>query len=156
MARLVEVWCSFRAPKRPEQVWTMKNRFYVINLDKVTYHMESASNRMHNCMWLIKFYYGHTRIHVTKVYSKEMALDMLRYLDEFSPKKEHGSFDFDGEEVDVDDVVMIANKFNNTATKESSWYTLVVQTEDKQMKKTSNNITMGRDAIREVQKEFIR
>ena len=46
MARLAEVWCTFRNPINSSQFYALKNRFYLINLDNVTWCMESADYNM--------------------------------------------------------------------------------------------------------------
>jgi hypothetical protein len=85
MARLAEVWCTFRNPINSAQFYALKNRFYLINLDNVTWFMESADYNMRGGAWLIKFFHNGRQIHSTKFYDEHLARDMLRYLEESKP-----------------------------------------------------------------------
>jgi hypothetical protein len=158
MARLVEVWCTFRNPINSSQFYALKNRFYLINLDNVTWFMESADYNMRGGAWLIKFFHNGRQIHSTKFYDEHLARDMLRYLEEFKPKEEHGTFDFEGRTIDIDDVVMVSNKYYNNidSAMGSNRYTLLIHTVNTKYKKVDRSSIMGREVIRDLQKKFIR
>lgn len=158
MARLVEVWCTFRNPINPSQFYALKNRFYLINLDNVTWHLESADYNMRGDAWLIKFFHNGKQIHSMKFYDERLAKDMLRYLEEFRPKKEHGTFNFEGITVDIDDVVMISNKYYNDADSlgDTKRYTFLIHTVNSKCKRVTKSSIPGRETIREFQKRFIR
>lgn len=158
MARLAEVWCTFRNPINSSQFYALKNRFYLINLDNVTWHLESADYNMRGDSWLIKFYHNGKQIHSTKFYDEHLARDMLRYLEEFKPKEEHGTFDFEGRTIDIDDVVMVSNKYYNNieSAMGSNRYTLLIHTVNTKYKKVDRSSIMGREVIRDLQKKFIR
>lgn len=158
MARLAEVWCTFRNPINPSQFYALKNRFYLINLDNVTWFMESADYNMRGDAWLIKFFHNGKQIHSMKFYDERLAKDMLRYLDEFKPKKEHGTFDFEGRTIDIDDVVMVSNKYYNNieSSMGTNRYTLLIHTVNSKYKKVDKSSIPGRETIREFQKRFIR
>lgn len=158
MARLAEVWCTFRNPINSAQFYALKNRFYLINLDNVTWHMESADYNMRGGAWLIKFFHNGKQIHSTKFYDEHLARDMLRYLEEFKPKEEHGTFDFEGRTIDIEDVVMVSNKYYNNieSAMGSNRYTLLIHTVSTKYKKVDRSSIMGREVIRDLQKKFIR
>lgn len=158
MARLAEVWCTFRNPINSAQFYALKNRFYLINLDNVTWHMESADYNMRGGAWLIKFFHNGKQIHSTKFYDEHLARDMLRYLEEFKSKEEHGTFDFEGRTIDIDDVVMVSNKYYNNieSAMGSNRYTLLIHTVNTKYKKVDRSSIMGREVIRDLQKKFIR
>lgn len=158
MARLAEVWCTFRNPINSSQFYALKNRFYLINLDNVTWFMESADYNMRGGAWLIKFFHNGKQIHSTKFYDEHLARDMLRYLEEFKPKEEHGTFDFEGRTIDIDDVVMVSNKYYNNieSAMGSNRYTLLIHTVNTKYKKVDRSSIMGREVIRDLQKKFIR
>ena len=158
MARLAEVWCTFRNPINSAQYYALKNRFYLINLDNVTWRMESADYHMRGDVWLIKFYHNGKQIHSMKFYDERLARDMLRYLKEFRPKKEHGAFDFEGRTIDIDDVVMVSNKYYNDACSlgDTKRYTFLIHTVSTKYKRVTKSSIPGRDIIREFQKRFIR
>lgn len=158
MARLVEVWCTFRNPINSAQFYALKNRFYLINLDNVTWHLESADYNARGDAWLIKFYHNGKQIHSMKFYDERLARDMLRYLKEFRPKKEHGAFDFEGRTIDIDDVVMVSNKYYNDACSlgDTKRYTFLIHTVSTKYKRVTKSSIPGRDIIREFQKRFIR
>lgn len=158
MARLAEVWCTFRNPINSSQFYALKNRFYLINLDNVTWCMESADYHMRGDVWLIKFYHNGKQIHSMKFYDERLARDMLRYLEEFRPKKEHGTFDFEGRTIDIDDVVMISNKYYNDADSlgDTKRYTFMIHTVSSKYKRVAKSSIPGRETIREFQKRFIR
>ena len=158
MARLAEVWCTFRNPINSSQFYALKNRFYLINLDNVTWCMESADYNMIGDSWLIKFYHNGKQIHSMKFYDERLARDMLRYLEEFRPKKEHGTFDFEGRTIDIDDVVMISNKYYNDADSlgDTKRYTFMIHTVSSKYKRVAKSSIPGRETIREFQKRFIR
>lgn len=158
MARLAEVWCTFRNPVNSAQFYALKNRFYLINLDNVTWCMESADFNMRGNAWLIKFFHNGKQIHSMKFYDERLAKDMLRYLKEFRPKKEHGTFDFEGRTIDIDDVVMISNKYYNNieSAMGTNRYTFLIHTVNSKYKKVDKSSVPGRETIREFQKRFIR
>lgn len=158
MARLAEVWCTFRNPVNSAQFYALKNRFYLINLDNVTWCMESADFNMRGNAWLIKFYHNGKQIHSMKFYDEHLAKDMLRYLKEFRPKKEHGTFDFEGRTIDIDDVVMVSNKYYNNieSAMGTNRYTFLIHTVNSKYKKVDKSSVPGRETIREFQKRFIR
>jgi hypothetical protein len=158
MARLAEVWCTFRNPINSAQFYALKNRFYLINLDNVTWFMESADYNMRGGAWLIKFFHNGRQIHSTKFYDEHLARDMLRYLEEFKPKEKHGTFDFEGRTIDIDDVVMVSNKYYNNidSAMGSNRYTLLIHTVNTKYKKVDRSSIMGREVIRDLQKKFIR
>lgn len=158
MARLAEVWCTFRNPINSAQFYALKNRFYLINLDNVTWCMESADFNMRGNAWLIKFYHNGKQIHSMKFYDERLAKDMLRYLKEFRPKKEHGTFDFEGRTIDIDDVVMVSNKYYNNieSAMGTNRYTFLIHTVNSKYKKVDKSSVPGRETIREFQKRFIR
>nr|DAL10491.1 MAG TPA_asm: hypothetical protein [Caudoviricetes sp.] len=158
MARLAEVWCTFRNPINSAQFYALKNRFYLINLDNVTWCMESADFNMRGNAWLIKFFHNGKQIHSMKFYDERLARDMLRYLEEFKPKKEHGTFDFEGRTIDIDDVVMVSNKYYNNieSAMGTNRYTLLIHTVNSKYKKVDKSSIPGRETIREFQKRFIR
>lgn len=158
MARLVEVWCTFRNPINSAQFYALKNRFYLINLDNVTWCMESADFNMRGNAWLIKFFHNGKQIHSMKFYDERLAKDMLRYLKEFRPKKEHGTFDFEGRTIDIDDVVMVSNKYYNNieSAMGTNRYTFLIHTVNSKYKKVDKSSVPGRETIREFQKRFIR
>nr|DAL34201.1 MAG TPA_asm: hypothetical protein [Caudoviricetes sp.] len=158
MARLAEVWCTFRNPINSAQFYALKNRFYLINLDNVTWCMESADFNMRGNAWLIKFFHNGKQIHSMKFYDERLAKDMLRYLKEFRPKKEHGTFDFEGRTIDIDDVVMVSNKYYNNieSAMGTNRYTLLIHTVNSKYKKVDKSSIPGRETIREFQKRFIR
>lgn len=158
MARLVEVWCTFRSPINSAQFYALKNRFYLINLDNVTWRMESADYHMRGDVWLIKFYHDGKQIHSMKFYDERLAKDMLRYLNEFKPKKEHGTFNFEGRTIDIDDVVMVSNKYYNDADSlgDTKRYTFLIHTVNTKYKRVTKSSIPGREIIREFQKRFIR
>lgn len=158
MARLAEVWCTFRNPINSSQFYALKNRFYLINLDNVTWCMESADYHMRGDVWLIKFYHNGKQIHSMKFYDERLARDMLRYLEEFRPKKEHGTFDFEGRTIDIDDVVMISNKYYNDADSlgDTKRYTFMIHTVSSKYKRVAKSSIPGRETIRDFQKRFIR
>lgn len=158
MARLAEVWCTFRNPINSAQFYALKNRFYLINLDNVTWCMESADFNMRGNAWLIKFFHNGKQIHSMKFYDERLAKDMLRYLKEFKPKKEHGTFDFEGRTIDIDDVVMVSNKYYNNieSAMGTNRYTFLIHTVNSKYKKVDKSSVPGRETIREFQKRFIR
>lgn len=158
MARLAEVWCTFRNPINSAQFYALKNRFYLINLDNVTWHLESADFNMRGNAWLIKFFHNGKQIHSMKFYDERLARDMLRYLKEFRPKKEHGTFDFEGRTIDIDDVVMVSNKYYNNieSAMGTNRYTFLIHTVNSKYKKVDKSSVPGRETIREFQKRFIR
>lgn len=158
MARLVEVWCTFRNPINSAQFYALKNRFYLINLDNVTWRLETSDYHMMGDVWFIKFYHDGKMIHSMRFYDEYLARDMLRYLDEFKPKKEHGTFAFEGRTIDLDDVVMVSNKYyNNTdSTVASNRYTFLLHTVSTKYKRVTISSIPGRETIREFQKRFIR
>lgn len=158
MARLAEVWCTFRNPINSAQFYALKNRFYLINLDNVTWCMESADFNMRGNAWLIKFFHNGKQIHSMKFYDERLAKDMLRYLKEFRPKKEHGTFDFEGRSIDIDDVVMVSNKYYNNieSAMGTNRYTFLIHTVNSKYKKVDKSSVPGRETIREFQKRFIR
>lgn len=158
MARLAEVWCTFRNPINSSQFYALKNRFYLINLDNVTWHLESADFNMRGNAWLIKFFHNGKQIHSMKFYDERLAKDMLRYLKEFRPKKEHGTFDFEGRTIDIDDVVMVSNKYYNNieSAMGTNRYTFLIHTVNSKYKKVDKSSVPGREIIREFQKRFIR
>lgn len=158
MARLAEVWCTFRNPINSAQFYALKNRFYLINLDNVTWCMESADFNMRGNAWLIKFFHNGKQIHSMKFYDERLAKDMLRYLKEFRSKKEHGTFDFEGRTIDIDDVVMISNKYYNNieSAMGTNRYTFLIHTVNSKYKKVDKSSVPGRETIREFQKRFIR
>lgn len=158
MARLAEVWCTFRNPVNSAQFYALKNRFYLINLDNVTWCMESADFNMRGNAWLIKFFHNGKQIHSMKFYDERLAKDMLRYLKEFRPKKEHGTFDFEGRTIDIDDVVMVSNKYYNNieSAMGTNRYTFLIHTVNSKYKKVDKSSVPGRETIREFQKRFIR
>lgn len=158
MARLAEVWCTFRNPINSAQFYALKNRFYLINLDNVTWCMESADFNMRGNAWLIKFFHNGKQIHSMKFYDERLAKDMLRYLKEFRPKKEHGTFDFEGRTIDIDDVVMVSNKYYNNieSAMGTNRYTFLIHTVNSKYKKVDKSSVPGRETIREFQKRFIR
>lgn len=158
MARLAEVWCTFRNPINSAQFYALKNRFYLINLDNVTWCMESADFNMRGNAWLIKFFHNGKQIHSMKFYDERLARDMLRYLKEFRPKKEHGTFDFEGRTIDIDDVVMVSNKYYNNieSAMGTNRYTFLIHTVNSKYKKVDKSSVPGRETIREFQKKFIR
>ena len=158
MARLAEVWCTFRNPINSAQFYALKNRFYLINLDNVTWCMESADFNMRGNAWLIKFFHNGKQIHSTKFYDEHLARDMLRYLEEFKPKEEHGTFDFEGRIIDIDDVVMVSNKYYNNieSAMGTNRYTLLIHTVNSKYKKVDKSSIPGRETIKEFQKRFIR
>lgn len=158
MARLAEVWCTFRNPINSAQFYALKNRFYLINLDNVTWCMESADFNMRGNAWLIKFFHNGKQIHSMKFYDERLAKDMLRYLKEFRPKKEHGTFDFEGRTIDIDDVVMVSNKYYNNieSAMGTNRYTFLIHTINSKYKKVDKSSVPGRETIREFQKRFIR
>lgn len=158
MARLAEVWCTFRNPINSAQFYALKNRFYLINLDNVTWCMESADFNMRGNAWLIKFFHNGKQIHSMKFYDERLAKDMLRYLKEFRPKKEHGTFDFEGRTINIDDVVMISNKYYNNieSAMGTNRYTFLIHTVNSKYKKVDKSSVPGRETIREFQKRFIR
>lgn len=158
MARLAEVWCTFRNPINSAQFYALKNRFYLINLDNVTWCMESADFNMRGNAWLIKFFHNGKQIHSMKFYDERLAKDMLRYLKEFRPKKEHGTFDFEGRTIDIDDVVMVSNKYYNNieSAMGTNRYTFLIHTVNSKYKKVDKSSVPGRETIREFQKKFIR
>lgn len=158
MARLVEVWCTFRNPINSAQFYALKNRFYLINLDNVTWRMVSADYHMRGDVWLIKFYHDGKQIHSMKFYDERLAKDMLRYLNEFKPKKEHGTFNFEGRTIDIDDVVMVSNKYYNDADSlgDTKRYTFLIHTVNTKYKRVTKSSIPGREIIREFQKRFIR
>ena len=158
MARLAEVWCTFRNPINSSQFYALKNRFYLINLDNVTWRLESADYNMRGDAWLIKFYHNGKQIHSMKFYDEYLARDMLRYLDEFKPKKEHGTFAFEGRTIDLDDVVMVSNKYYNNVDlcAGTNRYTLLIHTVSTKYKKVAKSSVTGREVIRDLQKRFIR
>lgn len=158
MARLAEVWCTFRNPVNSAQFYALKNRFYLINLDNVTWCMESADFNMRGNAWLIKFFHNGKQIHSMKFYDERLAKDMLRYLKEFRPKKEHGTFDFEGRTIDIDDVVMVSNKYYNNieSAMGTNRYTFLIHTINSKYKKVDKSSVPGRETIREFQKRFIR
>lgn len=158
MARLAEVWCTFRNPVNSAQFYALKNRFYLINLDNVTWCMESADFNMRGNAWLIKFFHNGKQIHSMKFYDERLAKDMLRYLKEFRPKKEHGTFDFEGRTIDIDDVVMVSNKYYNNieSAMGTNRYTFLIHTINSKYKKVDKSSIPGRETIREFQKRFIR
>lgn len=158
MARLAEVWCTFRNPINPSQFYALKNRFYLINLDNVTWHLESADFNMRGNAWLIKFFHDGKQIHSMKFYDERLARDMLRYLEEFKPKKEHGTFDFEGRTIGIDDVVMVSNKYYNNieSAMGTNRYTLLIHTVNSKYKKVDKSSIAGREVIRGLQKKFIR
>lgn len=158
MARLAEVWCTFRNPINSAQFYALKNRFYLINLDNVTWCMESADFNMRANAWLIKFFHNGKQIHSMKFYDERLAKDMLRYLKEFRPKKEHGTFDFEGRSIDIDDVVMVSNKYYNNieSAMGTNRYTFLIHTVNSKYKKVDKSSVPGRETIREFQKRFIR
>lgn len=158
MARLAEVWCTFRNPVNSAQFYALKNRFYLINLDNVTWCMESADFNMRGNAWLIKFFHNGKQIHSMKFYDERLARDMLRYLKEFRPKKEHGTFDFEGRTIDIDDVVMVSNKYYNNieSAMGTNRYTFLIHTVNSKYKKVDKSSVPGRETIREFQKRFIR
>lgn len=156
MARLAEVWGTFKKPNGSSDIYALKNRFYIINLDNVTWHMGSADYTWRGAgKWVIKFYHKNRHIHSMKIYDKELALDMLRYLDEFRPKEDHGTFVFAGRTIDIDDVVLISNKYYNNEDNEKG-YTVAVRTKDGIIKKGASTLLTGRDILAEIQKQFIR
>ena len=150
MARLAEVWCTFRNPINSAQFYALKNRFYLINLNNVTWRMESADYHMRGDVWLIKFYHDGKQIHSMKFYDERLAKDMLRYLNEFKSKKEHGTFNFEGRTIDIDDVVMISNKYYNKADSiaDSKRYTFLIHTVNTKYKKVVKSSVEGREVIR--------
>lgn len=158
MARLAEVWCTFRNPINSAQFYALKNRFYLINLDNVTWCMESADFNMRGNAWLIKFFHNGKQIHSMKFYDERLAKDMLRYLKEFRPKKEHGTFEFEGRTIDIDDVVMVSNKYYNNieSAMGTNRYTFLIHTVNSKYKKVDKSSVPGRETIREFQKRFIR
>lgn len=158
MARLAEVWCTFRNPINSAQFYALKNRFYLINLDNVTWCMESADFNMRGNAWLIKFFHNGKQIHSMKFYDERLAKDMLRYLKEFRPKKEHGTFDFEGRSIDIDYVVMVSNKYYNNieSAMGTNRYTFLIHTVNSKYKKVDKSSVPGRETIREFQKRFIR
>lgn len=158
MARLAEVWCTFRNPINSAQFYALKNRFYLINLDNVTWCMESADFNMRGNAWLIKFFHNGKQIHSMKFYDERLAKDMLRYLKEFRPKKEHGTFDLEGRTIDIDDVVMVSNKYYNNieSAMGTNRYTFLIHTVNSKYKKVDKSSVPGRETIREFQKRFIR
>lgn len=158
MARLAEVWCTFRNPINSAQFYALKNRFYLINLDNVTWCMESADFNMRGNAWLIKFFHNGKQIHSMKFYDERLAKDMLRYLKEFRPKKEHGTFAFEGRTIDIDDVVMVSNKYYNNieSAMGTNRYTFLIHTVNSKYKKVDKSSVPGRETIREFQKRFIR
>lgn len=158
MARLAEVWCTFRNPINSAQFYALKNRFYLINLDNVTWCMESADFNMRGNAWLIKFFHNGKQIHSMKFYDERLARDMLRYLKEFRPKKEHGTFDFEGRTIDIDDIVMVSNKYYNNieSAMGTNRYTFLIHTVNSKYKKVDKSSVPGRETIREFQKRFIR
>lgn len=158
MARLAEVWCTFRNPINSAQFYALKNRFYLINLDNVTWCMESADFNMRGNAWLIKFFHNGKQIHSMKFYDERLAKDMLRYLKEFRPKKEHGTFDFEGRTINIDDVVMVSNKYYNNieSAMGTNRYTFLIHTVNSKYKKVDKSSVPGRETIREFQKRFIR
>ena len=120
--------------------------------------MESADYNMRGGAWLIKFFHNGKQIHSTKFYDERLAKDMLRYLKEFRPKEEHGTFDFEGRTIDIDDVVMVSNKYYNNidSAMGSNRYTLLIHTVNTKYKKVDRSSIMGREVIRDLQKKFIR
>ena len=158
MARLVEVWCTFRNPINSAQYYALKNRFYLINLDNVTWRLETSDYHMMGDVWFIKFYYDGRVLHSMRFYDEYLARDMLRYLDEFKPKKEHGTFNFEGRTIDLDDVVMVSNKYYNNVDlcAGTNRYTLLIHTVSTKYKKVAKSSVTGREVIRDLQKRFIR
>ena len=158
MARLAEVWCTFRNPINSAQYYALKNRFYLINLDNVTWRLETSDYHMMGDVWFIKFYYDGRVLHSMRFYDEYLARDMLRYLDEFKPKKEHGTFNFEGRTIDLDDVVMVSNKYYNNVDlcAGTNRYTLLIHTVSTKYKKVAKSSVTGREVIRDLQKRFIR
>lgn len=108
--------------------------------------------------WLIKFFHNGKQIHSMKFYDERLARDMLRYLKEFRPKKEHGTFDFEGRTIDIDDVVMVSNKYYNNieSAMGTNRYTFLIHTINSKYKKVDRSSIAGRELIRDLQKKFIR
>ena len=158
MARLVEVWCTFRNPINSAQYYALKNRFYLINLDNVTWRLETSDYHMMGDVWFIKFYYDGRILHSMRFYDEYLARDMLRYLDAFKPKNEHGTFNFEGRTIDLDDVVMVSNKYYNNVDlcAGTNRYTLLIHTVSAKYKKVAKSSVTGREVIRDLQKRFIR
>ena len=158
MARLVEVWCTFRNPINSAQYYALKNRFYLINLDNVTWRLETSDYHMMGDVWFVKFYHDGKVLHSMRFYDEYLARDMLRYLDEFKPKKEHGTFNFEGRTIDLDDVVMVSNKYYNNVDlcAGTNRYTLLIHTVSTKYKKVAKSSVTGREVIRDLQRKFIR
>lgn len=159
MSRLMEVWGTFRNPVNASEVYQLKNRFSIINLDNVKWYMDSADYNRRNSQWRIKFFYAGKCVHTMRFYDKRLAEEMMYKLSTFEPKKTDGGFFFDGRKIDTDDLVIVSNK-NLSIHKEDNvygnLYKIDIITKHARIKKSSTSIDEGRDLIFNIQKTFVR
>lgn len=92
----VEVFDVFKEPKTEEEKEYMRTHFSIIDLNRVHFKMRETKECGHS--FKISFYANKnptTLVHTEYYYSKKLAEQRIRYLQEFAAKREFGDFWYD-------------------------------------------------------------
>lgn len=158
MSRFVEVWTLFKYPQTSNDYFKMRRYFSLINLDNVTYQLETKS-RADKYKHCISFYYDNDKIFEERYIDDELAFKRLNYLNEFNADKDFdGVIEFENKKYDTKDIVMIKHTgpYKIYAGKTKNFYRLKLQTKETFITIVNEGLIDGFNFINSIQRKYIR
>lgn len=98
MSRFIEVWSLFKYPDKRSDYFKMRRYFSLINLDNVTYRLETR--RGYKYSKCIAFYFNNDKIFEERYLDESLAFKRLEYLTKFNTDKDlDGVIEFENKKV---------------------------------------------------------
>lgn len=157
MARFIEAWTFFKRPITKNDYYRMGRYFSLINLDNVSYEIETRWGSKIQCC--IAFYLKGDKIFEERYEDRDLAVARMKYFNEFNADADvKGTIEFEGREYDADDVVMIKHTgpFKVFMGKNKNFYRIKLQTRETYVTIVNEGISDGFRFISSIQRRFIR
>lgn len=157
MSRFIEVWSLFKCPEKRSDYFKMRRYFSLINLDNVTYRLETR--RGYKYSKCIAFYFNNDKIFEERYLDENLAFERLDYLNEFNIDKDlDGVIEFENKKYDTKDIVMIKHTgpYKIYAGRTKNFYRLKLQTKETFITIVNEGLTDGFNFISNIQRNYIR